>query len=441
MTQSTSGLTLGSHPATRPGPSKLFVEVTTRCNLLCPHCVKQTTGGAVQHGDFSAELFARLEPAFPTLRGLILNGIGEPLLHPGLERFVERAKATMAPGGDVAFQTNGTLLKPVRAERLVAAGVDRICISLDAVSPSLTRSLRQGTELAVIEQAFANLAAAKRKLGRSAPEVGLEFVLMRRNFAELPDVVSWAAERGAAFLIVTQMLPYDAAGASATAHVTSTDRAVALFSDWKSRAVDEGIDLSRYSSIFLKYQRSPEEERIVAFAGELLAEARRRGVFLRLDTLLQDDQLHQVVAAVFAEATRRAQVAGLRLTLPTLAPSHVRACEFVEDGGAFVSWDGKVHPCYFLWHQYQCFVGGHEKHVKPMAFGELGRRDILEVWNEEPFVRFRRAVLKYDFPFCYDCRLALCDYARDADFEQDCYTNQVPCGACLWCTGLFHCLT
>jgi len=162
---------------------------------------------------------------------------------------------------------------------------------------------------------------------------------------------------------------------------------------------------------------------------------------LRLETLLQDDELHGLVAGVFAEAEARAKAAGIELKLPRLAPSHARACEFVEDGGAFVSWDGQVHPCYFLWHRYRCFVGGHEKRVKPLSFGGLDGRDVVEVWNEPRFRRFRDGVLKYDFPFCYDCRFALCDYAREEDFERDCYTNEVPCGACLWCTGLFHCLT
>lgn len=430
-----------THPAARAHPSKLFVEVTTRCNLLCPMCVKQAPGGAVAKGDLSERLFAQLEPAFPTLEGLILNGIGEPLLHPGLESFVERAKAKMPASSDVAFQTNGTLLNPRRAERLVDAGVDRICVSLDAVSPSLARTLRQGTELSVIEQAFANLSAAKARTGRAQPKVGLEFVVMRQNFAELPAVVSWAAEHGVSFIIVTQMLPYEAQGAAAAAHATSTDRALALFAEWKGRARAQGIELSRYSSLFLRFQRSAEEERIVAFASELLAEAHRRGIFLRLETLLQDDELHGLMAAVFAEAAARAQAAGIELTLPRLAPSHARACEFVEDGGAFVSWDGQVHPCYFLWHRYRCFVGGHEKRVKALSFGGLEARDVLEVWNEPRFRRFRDGVLKYDFPFCYDCRFALCDYAREEDFEQDCYTNEVPCGACLWCTGLFHCLT
>jgi hypothetical protein len=42
--------------------------------------------------------------------------------------------------------------------------------------------------------------------------------------------------------------------------------------------------------------------------------------------------------------------------------------------------------------------------------------------------------------FGFDCGFALCDYVGVEHFEQDCCLEQVPCGACLWCTGLFQCL-
>jgi len=49
-------------------------------------------------------------------------------------------------------------------------------------------------------------------------------------------------------------------------------------------------------------------------------------------------------------------------------------------------------------------------------------------------------VTAYDFPFCYDCNLAMCDYVAGPDFEQDCHIGRVPCAACLWCTGPFACM-
>src|SRR5919199_6753035 len=137
-------LNAAERPALRPHPSKLFVEVTTRCNLRCAMCPKEAPGRTIREGDMSRETFDRLAPSFPRLEALILNGIGEPLLHPDLERFIEAAKREMPASGWVGFQTNGQLLGRKRALSLANAGVDRICISADAVSPDLFSAVRKG---------------------------------------------------------------------------------------------------------------------------------------------------------------------------------------------------------------------------------------------------------------------------------------------------------
>jgi hypothetical protein len=60
--------------ALRPYPSKLFVETTTRCNLNCFMCVKQSDDTCIDEGDLSEETFTRLLPALPHAKALILNG-------------------------------------------------------------------------------------------------------------------------------------------------------------------------------------------------------------------------------------------------------------------------------------------------------------------------------------------------------------------------------
>ncbi|MRR35078.1 radical SAM protein, partial [bacterium] len=130
-------------PARRSHPSKLFVEVTTHCNLGCAMCVKQTMHHGMTEGCMADETFSALAPAFPHLEALILNGIGEPLLHPQLESFIRRAKELLPPQGWVGFQSNGLLMNEGRAASLVEAGLERICISMDAASPETFRRLRE----------------------------------------------------------------------------------------------------------------------------------------------------------------------------------------------------------------------------------------------------------------------------------------------------------
>jgi len=58
-------------------------------------CAKQAGGARSSSGNLNPSLFAALKTVFPYAESLVLNGIGEPLLHPRLENFIKTAKASM----------------------------------------------------------------------------------------------------------------------------------------------------------------------------------------------------------------------------------------------------------------------------------------------------------------------------------------------------------
>jgi putative metalloenzyme radical SAM/SPASM domain maturase len=232
-------------PALRRHPSKLFVETTTRCNLSCVMCVKQAEGCGIIDGELAPATFAALEPALPTLEALILNGIGEPLLHPGLEDFIARARALMPAESWIGFQSNGVLLDNARAEALLRAGLDKICLSMDAVSPQKFMQIREGGKLSSLETAMGAIARAKAALGRDDFQLGVEFVLMPGNLQELPGVLTWAAARGAGFALVTHALPYNAAEAVETTYETCSADAIDLFREWPERTF-QGSERERF---------------------------------------------------------------------------------------------------------------------------------------------------------------------------------------------------
>ena len=422
-------------------PSKLFVEVTTLCNLQCGMCVKQNGMGGIPEGSMSPETFERLAPVFPYLDTLVLNGIGEPLLHPQLEAFIARARSLLPVGASIGFQTNGMALTDQRASSLVDAGLDRICLSLDTVTDDSFRSIRSGGEMQGIVAAFASLNKARaRRAGRDLT-IGIEFVLMRSNLADLPDAIRWAGRSGAGFAIVTQLMPYQKDLVAQAAYDTNTTAAIAVYEQGRKKALREGLDIRRYLDTLIKVGRTREEERIVGLVEKMRSDAEAQGITLHMEKLLRRDEEWLASAErVFDEARQAARETGVELTLPGMAPRNTRKCEFVEGNSAFVSWDGGIHPCYFLWHRYACYVGGVAKRVKPWVFGNVRDRDLPAIWNDAASRSFRERVLGYKFPFCFDCGFALCDYVGEEEFEQDCYLGQVPCGACLWCTGLFHCL-
>jgi len=427
--------------ALRDFPSKLFVESTTRCNLNCFMCVKQNQGSDVREGDFSPNLFSRLKTALPQVEALILNGIGEPLLNPHLEAYIRTARKLMPASGWIGFQSNGLLMTKLRAISLIEAGLDKVCLSIDAISPEQFRVMREGGEVDAVDMALSALNSAKTLCSRPDVKIGIEFVAMRSNISGLPETLEWAASRGASFAIVTHVLPYDELHAHEALFCNISDQALVLYNSWRRKAIKVGIDIQQYSSVRWKYARTPEEQAIVDMIDAMKADAEQQGVMLDMKKLLRlEQQRLDEISQIFAAAEAVASRTGLELHLPELALKEQRKCSFVEDGSAFISWNGDISPCYFLWHRYECFASGWNQTVKPKVFGNLAEQDLLQIWNNPEFTAFRNDVLAYDYPSCSSCGLAPCDYVQTDEFEQDCHIRSVPCGSCLWCTGVFQCL-
>ena len=438
------------HPAALPAPlrdypSKLFVETTTFCNLRCPMCVKQAADSNIIDADMSDAIFSALEPVFPRLEALLLNGIGEALMHPQLLDFIHRARRAMPEQSWIGFQSNGLLLDERWARDLVASGLDRLCLSVDGVKPDTFSKVREGEDLSDMERAFAYLAAARKRQPDTRLKVGVEFVLMQENKQQLLDTLRWVAARGADFMLVTQALVYDGAYVDEVAYDNSTDAAVEIFTRWRDKITAMGLDMRDYDSRWelgrFVPTIDPKIARMMEVVDELRAEARSKDVFLDMPRLLQRSADHAgQMQALFAEAEELAKSLGIELKLPAAVPRYDRKCDFVEDGGVFISWDGAVHPCYFLWHQFRCFISDWDRLVKPKVFGNVSERPLLDIWNDQAFRKFRENVHEFDYPYCCNCAVAPCDLLQEEDFEQDCYTQVEPCGACQWAMGLLQCL-
>ncbi|MEM6910257.1 MAG: GTP 3',8-cyclase MoaA [Verrucomicrobiota bacterium] len=123
----------------------LRVSLIDRCNLRCPYCMPREIFGA----DYpflpsSAWLsfldIERIIRAFVPLglRKLRLTG-GEPLLRPKLPELVA-SLAAIPELDDLALTTNGVRLEALAAP-LAEAGLHRVTVSLDGMSPTSVRHL------------------------------------------------------------------------------------------------------------------------------------------------------------------------------------------------------------------------------------------------------------------------------------------------------------
>ncbi|SIN74819.1 radical SAM/SPASM family putative metalloenzyme maturase [Halodesulfovibrio marinisediminis] len=425
-------------------PSKLYVETTTRCNLRCSMCVKQTKDARIPEVDMSMEVFQKLEPAFPHINTLLLNGIGEPLLARNLVAMIEHARKLMAPDAIISFQTNGMLLTFELAKKLVAAGLDRICISIDMVDEN--EILHGGEDIGRIKYAFEYLRRASEVIGRKL-SIGVEFVLMRNNAASLPYSLQWAAEQGAEFALVTHMLPYSDAMANQELFNPNTERSLTEFERWQDEAKERGFNLEKYFDVLWKVKKTEDEMEFINFVNERMKAALSDGIPMHLAYLIQwtteEKRVEQTwLASIFEKAQEIAGKYQLDLTLPPITASYERKCDFVEQGVAHITPTGDVHPCYFLWHEYSCFMDGDSKKVTPQSFGNINDSSIIEIWNSEEYQNFRTQVLKYEYPYCTNCSVVPCvDVTGHNDpFEMDCYGTTVPCGHCLWGMGGVRCL-
>lgn len=427
-------------PMDRPWPSKLFVEVTTACNLRCAMCVKQS-GPGIPDAYLSDETFEKLVPAFPTLETLILNGIGEPLLHPGLEHYIRTARQNVPADAVIGFQTNGSLLTEQRACSLLSAGTDAISISVDAADPALFRSMREGGETEDVNRAAAALGRAKERTGRTGFRWGAELVLARETRAELPKVIEWVAARGGSFLLVTHILPYREEAVSSVVYDPNVDKTLAHYRKRKEEAAELGIDLSLYYTA--KWRLGPVERReeIIACMERVVQEISDMGLPQHIPNLVSHDEgQYREIERLFRESSSLAQARGVDLRLPALGPRMDRRCDFIEEGSAFVSVSGTVHPCYFLWHSFTCHADGRIRPVDALSFGSVHDRPLLDIWNSPEFAAYRREIGTYPFPHCGNCSLAPCDYIERHEFEQDCLGNRLTCGSCPWSLGVLQCM-
>jgi MoaA/NifB/PqqE/SkfB family radical SAM enzyme len=177
-----------------PLPRHLQLEVTSACNLSCAMClVRYRPAVGRAEGAMPFELFRRVVDAVPGLERLTLQGLGEPLLHPEIDRMVGHAKAR---GIRVGFNSNAMLLTRRRADRLVALGLDWLHVSLDGATAATFEGIRERASLERVTRNLAGLQAAKREAGSALPWVRVVFVAMRRNIAELPATVRMVAELG-----------------------------------------------------------------------------------------------------------------------------------------------------------------------------------------------------------------------------------------------------
>lgn len=367
-----------------PPLTKVYVEPTSACNLRCRTCVRNSWSEQV--GSMETASYRQLVDGLqgvPSLRTIAFWGFGEPLLHPDIVEMVVLAKEL---GAKTELITNGLLLDREMAEGLIMAGLDTLVVSVDGTSPETHPGIRSGADLRVVDENVKGLRAARRAKSRQNPEIGLEFVVMRRNVSELPNLHRLAYAMGASFVVVTNLLPY-----------TEEFKEEILY--WLSASSSYRLVRSWWSPEIVLPRMDARREYLEPLLGLL----KHRGI---IDLL------------------------------PRRSDGAEGYCRFVGEGAVAIAWDGEVSPCVALMHSYTCYVLGREKFIRRYAVGNIGQEKITHIWDSHEYRQFRTRVQQFDFSPCVDC--GGCQFSESN--EEDCFGNKFPvCGDCLWARGVILC--
>jgi MoaA/NifB/PqqE/SkfB family radical SAM enzyme len=375
-----SGLQL-RRPVTRPG--KLYIEPTNQCNLACRTCMRNNWSESL--GNMSYATFSRIIAGLQRWSpppSVFFGGLGEPLAHPDILQMVADVKAL---GAEVELITNATLLDARMSRGLVDAGLDRLWISLDGAHPESYTDVRLGAALPTVLANIARFRDTRLPVHLPTPQIGIAFVAMKRNIADLPDLLRLGRRLGAAHFMVTNVLPY-----------TVEMREEALY--WRSLTA-----LPYLSSIWVPRVDLPRMD----------IEAATREPFFEI--------MHgeQTVA-----------LAGSDLS------SDSNRCPFIRAGAGAVGWDGRFSPCLPLLHDHSSYLRRRKRFSRHYEIGNVNDTPLADLWQTPEHLAFRERVQAFHFSPCTFC--GGCEYSEKN--EEDCYGNTFPtCGGCLWAQGVIRC--
>jgi MoaA/NifB/PqqE/SkfB family radical SAM enzyme len=369
---------------------QLYLEPTSNCNLECAMCSRRQWDD-VACGDMTSKVFEKTLAGMPdSVERIVFGGYGEPLAHPDIVTMVSRAKQT---GATVEIITNGTLLTRNLSRELVDAGLDMVWISLDSMSPESYEDIRAGSNFELVMKNIDAFNTARgfshrhvASFGKLVPKLGIAFVLMKRNLGEYEKLLEAAFLLGVNEIKATHLIPY-----------AESQQDEVLF--------DRIIGSRLYHAV--------------------------EPIAIKVDMPLLDTRdVSDSLLQLYGNPTLAYSKMGRELQLK------MNRCRFIEDGIAFVRWDGAVAPCMALLHDNTVWQHRRERHIKAHSFGNVETTPLTDIWNSAEYVAYREKVTEFAFSPCVRC--GNCE--RVPTNERDCSDNTFPvCGACLWATGLFQC--
>lgn len=199
----------------------LRISVTEKCSLRCTYCMPAEGLPAVAREDLltPAEIgrLVRLAAQRFGVTDVRLTG-GEPLVRPEIVQIVAACRAA-APGASLSMTTNAIGLDR-KVGALLAAGLDRVNISLDSVDRAHFAELTRRDRLPAV------LRGVRAALAAGLAPVKLNAVLMPETLRGARDLLAFAVAHGCHLRFIEQM-PLDADQRWAREHMVTAETLLA----------------------------------------------------------------------------------------------------------------------------------------------------------------------------------------------------------------------
>ena len=196
------------------GPFWVDFDVTRRCNLRCVGCLYHSplVNGLRQPNpgvsDIAIDLVERTvkELARMGTHTVIIQGAGEPLMHP---RIVDIITAVKRAGMFCRLLTNGTLLDGAMVERLIGAGLDSLRISIWANTAAEMHGANDELDARNFDSIVKGIrlvAEARAQRSSLIPQVELYQVVNRNNYRTVASLADLALKHHCAGIRLAQLI-------------------------------------------------------------------------------------------------------------------------------------------------------------------------------------------------------------------------------------------
>lgn len=118
---------------------------------------------------------------------------GEPFLHPQFLDLIRDAKKQKIY---TATSTNAHFIGEKKANEIVESGLDRLIISIDGMTQETYENYRVHGTLAKVIEGTKHLIAAKKQLQSQTPHLIFQFLVVKPNEHEIPQLFKLANELG-----------------------------------------------------------------------------------------------------------------------------------------------------------------------------------------------------------------------------------------------------